>query len=86
MKRLFSSSEKTDDHVVLNGARVTKILHGHMQDRIQQAIAQAKKELRKEMDNFLDAQDMEMVKQLTNPRTIGCLLDNWLERKEGKRR
>lgn len=88
VRRLFSSVEKGGDHVVLNDPKVARVLEDHARDGIQRAIAgaiaEAKKELKKEMDNFMDAQDIDTLKLLTNARTIRCLVDAWVESKEGK--
>lgn len=74
--------------MVLNDPRIAKLLQDHMQEGIQRAIGEAKKELREEMrkgmDNLLNTQNIETLKQLTNLRTIRCLLDVWLKSREGK--
>ena len=53
-------------------------MHAGIQRAIAGAIAEAKKELKKEMHNFVDAQDIDTLKLLTNARTIRCLVDAWV--------
>ena len=36
------------------------------------------------MHNFVDAQDIDTLKLLTNARTIRCLVDAWVKSWEGK--